>query len=72
MPTDKMEHTRLLRSAIASVLSRPILKGLHSPDGHGAFSSATWIKFQEAGLCDHSYHWTAKGRALRVALGIKE
>lgn len=61
----------LLRSAIASVLPRPILKALYSPDGHGSFSTATFLKLQAAGLCDASYYWTSKGRALRAALKIE-
>lgn len=62
----------LLRSAIASALPRPILKGLQSPDGHAAFGSATANKLIAAGLCDQFYHWTDKGNCLRAALGIVE
>ena len=64
------EDRVLLRSAIASVLPRAILKALHSPSGHGGFSSAAFIKLQAAGLVDHHFYWTAKGEALRKALGV--
>lgn len=69
----EVENTAgLLRSAIANVLPRPILKALYSPDGHGNFSTATFLKLQAAGLCDASYYWTSKGRALRAALKIED
>lgn len=60
----------LLRSAIASMLPRPILKALHSPSGHGNFSTASFEKLQASGLCDAHFEWTEKGRVLRQALGI--
>lgn len=63
-------ETGLLRSAIASVLPRPILKALYSPDGHGSYSTTTFHKLLAAGLCDASYYWTSKGHALRKALLI--
>ncbi|MEQ6332911.1 hypothetical protein [Sphingobium sp. MK2] len=62
----------LLRSAIASVLPRPILKALHAADGRGDFSRASFIKLEAAGLIDHTYCWTEKGRKLREALGIEK
>lgn len=62
----------LLRSAIASVIARPLLKALHSRGGQGEFSTASFIKLQAAGLIDGSFYWTEKGQALREALGIKD
>lgn len=62
----------ILRSAIAAVIPRPILKALHSPSGRGDFSTAAFHKLEAAGLCYNTFEWTEKGKALRTALGITE